>query len=147
LEQNKGQIKGKSRRQRRAEVTPASKKEKRGGSMKRSIIVMCAFAILSVFIVKPLCAPVPPPLMIKRIELYFENNRPEITIDKDYQKLKTYAKITFAYSGLLEGHWEVDGKIISRVSEHLTTGNIVFLETPDALQLPTFDPGTHVVHL
>jgi hypothetical protein len=88
---------------------------------------------------------VPRTLTIKRVELYFENNRPEITVDKDYKKLKAYAKIFFTYSGLLEGYWEVDGRIVSRVSEHLTTGNAAILETPDALQLPTFDPGTHVV--
>lgn len=113
--------------------------------MKKSIVILCVFTILFVFVAKPLCALVPPPLTIKRVELYFENNRPEITVDKDYQKLKVYAKITFAYSGLLEGYWEVDGRILSRVSEHLTTGNIVLLETPNTLQLPTFDPGTHVV--
>jgi hypothetical protein len=113
--------------------------------MKRSVIVMCVFAIISVFSVRPLCAVVSQPLTIKRIELYFDNNRPEITVNKDFEKLKAYAKITFAYSGLLEGHWEVDGRIVSRVSEHLTAGNVVLLQTSDALRLPTFDAGTHVV--
>ena len=113
--------------------------------MKRSIIIFCIFAALSVFVVEPLSALVPLPLTIKSVELYFGNNRPEITVDKDYQKLKAYAKITFAYTGLLEGYWEVDGRIVSRVNEHLITGNTVLLETPDALRLPTFDPGTHVV--
>jgi len=88
---------------------------------------------------------IPPQLVVRRIELYFDNNRPEITIDKSYQRLKAYAKITFQYAGLLEGYWEVDGRIISRVSEHLTTGNTVILETPEVPPLPTFDPGTHVV--
>jgi hypothetical protein len=114
--------------------------------MKKFIIIsICVFVALSVFIVKPLYILAAPSLMIKRIELYFQNNLPEITVDKDYQKLKAYAKVTFAYSGLLEGFWEVDGRIVSRVSQHLTTGNVALLETPDAMQLPTFDPGTHVV--
>jgi hypothetical protein len=113
--------------------------------MKKPILIACVFTVLSIFIVQPLCALVSQPLTIRRIELYFENNRPEITVDKDYQKLKAFAKITFAYSGLLEGYWEVDGRIVSRVSEHLTAGNTALLETPDAAHLPTFDPGTHIV--
>jgi hypothetical protein len=113
--------------------------------MKKSIIIVYVLVALSVFIVKPFCILAAPSLTIKRIELYFQNNRPEITVDKDYQKLKAYAKVTFAYSGLLEGYWEVDGRIVSRVNQHLTTGNVALLETPDAMQLPTFDPGTHVV--
>jgi len=110
--------------------------------MKRSVVALCAFAILSLFIVRPLYAL---PLTIKRIELYFENNRPEITVEKDHRNLNAFAKVTFASSGLLEGYWEVDGRILSRVNMHLTKGNTVLLKTPDTLQLPTFDPGTHVV--
>ena len=115
--------------------------------MRRSIIIFCVFTALSIFVVKSLCALASPPLTIQRVELYFDNNRPEITVDKNYQKLKAFAKITFENSGLLEGHWEVDGRILSQVSEHLTTGNIVILETPDIPPLPTFDPGTHVGRL
>jgi hypothetical protein len=113
--------------------------------MRRFIVVLCFFAVLSAFVVRPLCALAIQPFAIKRIELYFENNRPEITVDKEHQKLKAFAKITFQYSGLLEGYWEVDGRIVSRVSEHLATGNTVLIETPETVQMPTFDPGTHVV--
>jgi len=112
--------------------------------MKRSVIALCVLAVLSLFVMRPLYAL---PLTIKRIELYFENNRPEITVDKDHQKLTAFAKVTFASSGLLEGYWEVDGRILSRVNMHLTKGNTVLIKTPDALQLPTFGPGTHVVKL
>lgn len=113
--------------------------------MKGLTITLCVFTILSVFVAESFSSPTPVSLTIKRVELYFENNRPEITVEKDRQKLKAFAKLAFASSGLLEGYWEVDGRIISRVSEHLTSGNTVVLETSDAVQLPTFDPGTHVV--
>jgi hypothetical protein len=113
--------------------------------MKKSLLILCALVLVFVCTAEKGYPLVPPLLDIKRVELYFENNRPEITVAGDAQKLKAFAKITFQSAGLLEGHWEVDGRIISRVSEHLSTGNTVILETPDIPGLPTFDAGTHVV--
>ena len=113
--------------------------------MKKNLIICCILALTFMCTVEKAYPLVPPLLDVKRIELYFKNNRPEITVTGDAQKLKAFAKITFQYAGLLEGHWEVDGRIISRVSEHLSTGNTFILETPDIPGLPTFDAGTHVV--
>lgn len=82
---------------------------------------------------------------VNRIELYFENRRPETTVERNSQQLKAYADIRFTGSGLLEGYWEVDGRILSRVFQHLTYGRIVTLKTPDMPSLPTFNEGSHVV--
>lgn len=113
--------------------------------MKKILFILCILVLIFTGTGEKAYSMVPPLLDVKRVELYFENNRPEITVAGDAQKLKAYAKITFQYAGLLEGYWEVDGRILSRVSEHLSTGNTVILETPDIPGLPTFDAGTHVV--
>jgi len=75
------------------------------------------------------------------VSLYFENGRPETTAGRNTTGLKAHADIVFAGSGLLEGYWEVDGRVIGRVSRHVTGGRIT-IESP---ALPTFDLGTRIV--
>jgi len=82
---------------------------------------------------------------IKRIDLYFENRRPEITVDRSFPKLRAFADIRFVGSGFLQGYWEVDGRLLSHVYQHLTYGASVTFQTPDIPHLPTFDTGSHVV--
>lgn len=82
---------------------------------------------------------------IRRIELYFDNRRPETTVERHFPKLKAYADISFNGSGLLEGYWEVDGRLHSRVFQHLTFGRTVTLTTPEIPSLPTFDTGSHLI--
>jgi len=82
---------------------------------------------------------------IKRIELYFKNRRPEITVDRSFPKLRAFADIRFVGSGFLQGFWEVDGRMLSHVDQHLTYGASVTLQTPDIPPLPTFDTGSHIV--
>jgi hypothetical protein len=79
---------------------------------------------------------------ITRVQLYFENGRAEITLKKNQPTLKAFANIRFTGSGLLEGFWEVDGRLISEVFEHLVYGRTVTLETPD-IRVPTFEAGSH----
>jgi hypothetical protein len=82
---------------------------------------------------------------IQRLDLYFENRRPEITIPRNYPNLRAYADIRFVGSGLLQGFWEVDGRIINRVDRHLLFGSSITVETPEIPPLPTFDNGYHSV--
>ncbi len=82
---------------------------------------------------------------IKRIELYFENRRAEITVERNYPKLKAYADVRFVGSGLLQGYWEVDGRVLSTVNQHLTFAGSITLQTPEIPPLPTFDPGSHII--
>jgi len=82
---------------------------------------------------------------IKRIELYFENRRAEITIPKYYEGLKVFVDIMFTGSGLLQGYWEVDGRILSYVNQHIPYGKIFTLQIPEIPPLPTFEPGAHIV--
>jgi hypothetical protein len=82
---------------------------------------------------------------IKRIELYFENRRAETTVERNYPHLKAFADIRFVGSGLLQGYWEVDGRVLSYINQPLTYGASVTLQTPEIPSLPTFDTGSHIV--
>jgi hypothetical protein len=70
-----------------------------------------------------------------------------VTIEKGHKNLKAFVDISYAGSGLLEGYWEVDGRIISRVFQQLSFGGLLELQTPDIPELPTFDPGSHKIRL
>lgn len=82
---------------------------------------------------------------IKRIELYFDNRRAETTVPRYFPNLKAFAEIRYTGSGVLEGFWEVDGRVISRVHQMLTFGSSVTLRSPEIPAMPTFDPGSHIV--
>jgi hypothetical protein len=82
---------------------------------------------------------------VTRIQLYFKNRRAEITVKRNDPTLKAYVDIRYTGNGLLEGYWEVDGRIISHVKRHLVYGRSVTLETPEIPPLPTFDTGTHIL--
>ncbi len=84
---------------------------------------------------------------ITRLQLYFENKRAEITVKRNQPELKAYADIRFTGSGLLQGFWEVDGRILSNVYRHFVYGRTITIETPDIPPLPTFETGTHRVRL
>lgn len=93
----------------------------------------------------PDAGPAEAPMNITRIELFFDNHRAETTVERNTPGLKAYALIRFSGSGLLQGNWWVDGRIIGTVSRHVSGGQTITLETPDNPSLPTFDPGTHRV--
>ena len=85
------------------------------------------------------------PFSLRRVELTFENGRGEITIPKDFEKLKAIANVEFNGSGLLEATWEVDGRTLTIIREFLTFGSLVTITTPAIPPLPTFEPGLHRV--
>jgi hypothetical protein len=84
---------------------------------------------------------------VDRIELFFENRRAEITVDRNTPALKAFAVIRFTGSGLLQGQWQVDGRPLGFVSQQVFSGQTVALQSPEIPSLPTFDPGTHRVQL
>lgn len=84
-------------------------------------------------------------LGIKRISVYFGNGRAETTVMKYANDLKAYADIRYNGSGLLKGYWEVDGRLLSYVSQPLSAGQQITLATPDIPALPTFETGTHTL--
>lgn len=85
-----------------------------------------------------------PAFSINRIALYFDNRRPDITVQRN-APVRVFADIKYTGSGLLQGYWEVDGRILSHVTQHLISGNTITLQAPATPLIPTFDPGTHVV--
>lgn len=84
-------------------------------------------------------------LGIRRISMYFGNGRAEATVMKYANDLKAYADIRYNGSGLLKGYWEVDGRLLSYVSQPLPAGQQITLTTPDIPALPTFETGTHTL--
>jgi hypothetical protein len=81
---------------------------------------------------------------INRIELFFGNRRAETTDPKLFPNIKSYAEIRYTGSGVLDGFWEVDGRLI-RGFQILTFGLTVTLRTPEIPAMPTFDPGSNIV--
>jgi hypothetical protein len=82
-------------------------------------------------------------LLITRMQLYFQNRQPVITIKRNDTMLKTYAEINYVGSGLLQGYWEVDGNFISNVIQTITSGSAITIESPAPPILPTFSSGSH----
>jgi hypothetical protein len=82
---------------------------------------------------------------INRIQILFENNRPEITINRNDKSPGLSAKIDFSGIGYLKGYWEIDGRRLSYVFKQLTRGPSVIIKYPDVPPLPTFKYGTHNV--
>jgi hypothetical protein len=82
---------------------------------------------------------------IRRLQLYFENNRPEITIKRNQKPPKLSAKIDFTGTGYLKGYWEIDGTRKSYVFKYLSKGPSVILKYPAVPPIPTFKFGTHNV--
>jgi len=84
-------------------------------------------------------------IYISRIKLYFENNRPEITLNRNQSPPGLFAKIDFEGSGYIKGFWEIDGKRQSYVSRYIAKGRSITLNYPAAPPIPTFKYGTHKV--
>ena len=84
---------------------------------------------------------------LRRIELYFDNlqRKNETMVPRNFKGLRAYADIYYNGSGMLNGYWDVDGLIIERVNRFVPSGGKMTLATPDIPDLPTFDPGYHIV--
>jgi hypothetical protein len=87
------------------------------------------------------------PFALQRLELRFANGRGEITVPRDTRKLKAFADIVYVGSGILTAAWEVDGRTLAIIHETLTFGARKVIESPDAPEFPTFEPGLHRVTL
>jgi hypothetical protein len=85
------------------------------------------------------------PFRIKRLKLYFENKKEEITVKRNEKDLKAFAEIQFEGSGLIQGNWEVDGKILFYVNKFVSMGGNIIISTPDLPVLPTLEAGIHKV--
>jgi hypothetical protein len=88
---------------------------------------------------------------IERTNIYFDNRRPDITVDRNYPKLRAHVDIGFVGTGQLQGFWEVDRRVISFENRHVISGTsmggtqYLTLDSPEIPSLPTFDVGTHVI--
>lgn len=84
---------------------------------------------------------------LRRIELYFngKEKKSEAVVNRNFKELKAHADIYFNGSGFLQGYWEVDGRVIERISRYVSFGAKVSLITPNMPGLPTFEPGFHSI--
>lgn len=93
---------------------------------------------------------------VTAIKLFFDSGkgahlptgRPEITVDRNQPNLRVHARLNYVGSGLLRGHWEIDGRRRTFVSKHvLSPMGRLELVSPRVPALPTFMTGTHRVRL
>ncbi len=108
------------------------------------IIFPMLFCLVTAFIGMILAVPeqlAAAGLDIQRLELSFADGRGQATTPRN-GKLRAHADLLYSGTGLLEGYWEADGRIIGRISRHLAGNGTVTIPGP-AARIPTFDPGTH----
>ncbi|MGM0642455.1 MAG: S8 family serine peptidase [Thermodesulfobacteriota bacterium] len=84
-------------------------------------------------------------LDITRVELYFENQRPEITVKRHQEAPELFAKVNFSGKGYFKAYWEVDGKKQGYVFRYLSAGPHETFSYPAIPPLPTFNYGSHRV--
>jgi hypothetical protein len=85
-------------------------------------------------------------LKIQRLDIFLNNHLPKMTVNQYQRDLKAFAEIRYTGAGLLQGQWEIDGRIFSRVTKQLYQGlQKVTIQTPLAPPLPTYAVGTHRV--
>ena len=87
-------------------------------------------------------------LRVRKLRLFFDNRRPEITVKRFATGLRATAAITYEGSGQLMAYWEVDGRVIAHENMNLIYGKrSIELQSPQTPALPTFSQGTHRVRL
>lgn len=86
-------------------------------------------------------------LRIKQLQVHFNNNRPEITVEKNQSPPRVSAHLSYVGSGLLQGYWTVDGAIHSRIHQTLISGANTVLALPTVPPLPTYQTGGHLITL
>jgi len=85
------------------------------------------------------------PFAVSRVDITFDNQRAEITTERNSPTLRAYARIRVNGSGLLQGYWKVDNQIIGQISQYVTGDQVVVLSAPVIPPLPTFNPGSHSI--
>jgi hypothetical protein len=81
---------------------------------------------------------------LTRLELVFANGRGEITVPLRYPQFHAFGMLRFTGTGVLQGTWKVDGRILGQVTEPTLFNEDLIITTP---VLPTFEPGLHRVTL
>jgi hypothetical protein len=83
-------------------------------------------------------------LKIQRLDIFLNNRLPKMSVKQYQRDLKAYAEIRYTGAGLLQGQWEIDGRVFSKVHKQLYQGaRKVTIQTPLAPPLPTYAVGTH----
>ena len=84
------------------------------------------------------------PFGVRRVMIFFEGNLGQVIVPLHREKMTAFATVWYTGSGLLNGDWRVDDRILSTFSIPVFFGDSVTLTSP---VLPTFEPGSHLVRL
>jgi hypothetical protein len=83
-------------------------------------------------------------LKIQRLDIYLPNRLPKMSVKQYQRDLKAFVDIRYTGAGLLQGQWEIDGRLLSKVNKQLYQGGQkITIQTPLAPALPTHAVGTH----
>lgn len=113
------------------------------------ILSMILAALVPVIFILPMAAGAngfSSMVKIVHMRLYFENDRPKITVRERQPVFFAQVEIRFRGRGLLAGYWEVDGRLVARFAQHVfSTGSTATVYQRTPRPLPTFAPGSHRV--
>lgn len=80
---------------------------------------------------------------LRRVSLFFGDRRASVSVRRGEAGLTATAEVSTYGSGLLQGHWEVDGRVLAPpVTRQLSAAETARFTSPE---LPTYDPVTHAV--
>ena len=83
-------------------------------------------------------------LNIQRLDIFLNNHLPKMTVKQYQRDVMAFAQIRYTGAGLLQGQWEIDGRVFAKVHKQLYQGaQKVIIQTPLAPPLPTYAVGTH----
>jgi len=94
---------------------------------------------------------------IARVEMFFENQRREITVPIGQPNLRVFADVAYNGSGILRAVWEVAEPSVGSqgplfrtlhvINQYVPFGDRVLLTLPGAPPLPASQPGEYTVNL
>lgn len=82
---------------------------------------------------------------IKRIELLFDNDKSQVTLQRNQPAPGLTALVNFSGTEFVRGYWEVDGIRQQAFSRQLSMGPQAVFEYPKIPGLKTFKQGSHVI--
>ena len=107
-------------------------------------LTIMLFLLLGMFVEPALNKATAGVFKVTRLQVYFANQRAETVVEKNSPSLKAYADLSIEGTGLLQGFWEVNGRVMANVTRHIATErSTITLETPDLPGIPTFESGPH----
>ncbi len=92
---------------------------------------------------------------VARIDVLFQNQRPEITVALDTPILPVFADIRYNGTGVFKAQWEIaepgiagsDFRVLDTMEKFIPFGDRIVIQRPEVPRLPTNIPGEYRVRL